>query len=185
MLSKVDMTKKEILEQLTDNNKVIEVIECDRSGRTIYKVNVYSKGFISRFFGLFQKINIKKTTYPFFFETKELVEEFMSYYPELFYRYGSYWDGDNISCLLLDTSYSKNNYYMVDSFKEKGYSGCKQNDKYYVETNGVWGGTVCLDGKYHTYSSKCMYYTKIFELEGRTMVKKHGTTYYLLTPKEE
>lgn len=177
------MTKEEIANSLTGNNHIVEVVECVCNQRPVYIVNVYSRGFISRWFGLCKKININKYTYPFYFEKKELIEEFMKYYPELYVTDGTYWDHEDIWCLMLDADFSANSYYMVDSFKKKGYSACKTKDKYHLQDNGIWGGEVCIDGEYHTFDSKCFYFTKMFNLENRA-AEIGRYSYYELTPKK-
>ena len=179
------MTKEEIANNLNNDNHLVEVIECDRNGRTVYKVNVYSRNVVSQWFGLSEKVVVDKKTYPFYFETKEVIEEFMKYYQKFYYRYGTYWDYGDIRCLLLDTEYSKNDYYMVDSFKKKEYSGCTTQDKYHLQDYGVWNGEICIDGKYHTFERTCRYFTKILELENKTLPKEGQRTYYILTPKNE
>jgi hypothetical protein len=174
------MTKEEISKVLKKNNQVVEIIEGERCNQIIYDVYIYKR--VSFFFGLFSRI--KKTTFPFYFETKELAEEFLTFYPEIYHTDGSYWDGNNIDCYFLTSDYCEHNYAMVDVFKKKGYTP-SDSDKYFLRRNGVWGGIICKDADYHTFSSNYMDYKKIFDLEGSFNAKETGNRYYYeLTPKQ-
>lgn len=174
------MTKEEISKILKKDNQVVEIIEGVRCNQIIYDVYIYKH--VPFFFGLFSRI--KKTTFPFYFETKELAEEFLTFYPEIYHTYGSYWDGEDIDCYFLTSDYCEHDYAMVDVFKQKGYTP-SHSDKYFLRTNGVWGGVICKNAEYHTFSSCCMDYKKIFDLEGSLNPKETGNRYYYeLTPKQ-
>lgn len=174
------MTKEEISKVLKKNNQVVEIIEGGRCNQIIYDVYIYKR--VPFFFGLFSRI--KKTTFPFYFETKELAEEFLTFYPEIYHTDGSYWDGNYIDCYFLTSDYCEHDYAMVDAFKQKGHIP-SHSDKYFLQKNGVWGGVICKNAEYHTFSSKCMDYKKIFDLEGSFNTKETGNRYYYeLTPKQ-
>jgi hypothetical protein len=174
------MTKEEISKVLKKNNQVVEIIECERSARTIYDAYIYKR--ISLFFGLFSRI--KKTTFPFYFETKELAEEFLTFYPEIYHADGTYWDHGDIHCYFLTSNQCEHDYAMVDAFKQKGYATA-HSDEYFLQSNGVWGGVICKNAEYHTFSSNCMDYKKIFDLEYQFNSKETGNRYYYeLTPKQ-
>ena len=174
------MAKEEISKVLKKDNQIVEIIESGRCNQIIYDVHIYKR--VPFFFGLFSRI--KKTTFPFYFETKELAEEFLTFYPEIYHTNGSYWDGDDIDCYFLTSDYCEHDYAMVDAFKRKGYTP-SHSDKYFLRTNGVWGGVICKNAEYHTFSSNFMDYKKIFDLEGSFNSKETGNRYYYeLTPKQ-
>ena len=173
------MTKEEISKALKPGHQIVEIIECGRCNRTIYDVYIYKR--IPFFFGLFSRV--KKSTFPFYFETKELAEEFLKFYPEIYPVGGSYWDSNDIFCYHLSSDFCENAYAMVDAFKQKGYiQGHK--DKHFLQSNGVWGGVICKNAEYHTFDSNCMDYKLIYDLEYRFNAKETGNRfYYELTPK--
>ena len=175
------MTKKEISKVLKKDKQIVEIIEGTRCTRTIYDVCIYKRiRFLSGLFSI-----IKKITFPFYFETKELAEEFVKFYPEIYHTAGSYWDGDDKFCYFLSSSFCENDYAMVDAFKQKGYIPTKRDDKYFLQKKGVWGGVICKDAEFHIFNSNCMDYKKIYELEGSFNVCETGNRYYYeLTPKQ-
>ena len=84
----------------------------------------------------------------------------------------------------MSSDFCENNYAMVDAFKQKGYVKCHK-DKYFLQSNGVWGGVICKNAEYHTFDSNCMDYKLIYDLEYRFNAKETGNRYYYeLTPKQ-
>ena len=160
------MTKEELL-TYKDGEKAVEIQEFQLSatdvicpGPLVYKVIIYSN--IKK--GFFGNVKCNKYTFPFYFNSKKLVEDFLKYYDYFYIDGGEYWDGDNINCLILKMYDFDYTYYMNDYIKSesKAASGKSQ-----LQENGIWDGYVVnnVDGKYFMFERNIMYFTDILKLK--------------------
>ena len=51
-----------------------------------------------RFFG---NVKYDKYTFPFYFKSKKLIEDFLKYFDYFYVNEGEYWDGRCVNCLML------------------------------------------------------------------------------------
>ena len=161
------MTKEELL-TYKDGEKAVEIQEFQIAatdtvcpGPTVYKVTIYSN--IKK--GFFGNVKYDKYIFPFYFNSKKLVEDFLKYF-DYFYidEYGEYWDGQDIDCLMLkmyDFDYS---YYMNDCIKSESTAA---NNKSQLQENGIWDGYVVNnnDGRYWMFNRTKIYFTDILKLK--------------------
>ena len=150
---------KQLLNTLNKGEKLVEMTEVTIHGKTVIKTILYTCTGVN----IFNKRKIETYEFPFYFETKELAEEFLKYWDELKLYVDSYWDNKNKPCFSLYANNQKSNttYIMIDSWKNKIFA------KNQLCKNGIWGGQVIkyLDGRYFTYENDCFDYKEIFNLE--------------------
>ena len=160
------MTKEELL-TYKDGEKAVEIQEFQLSatdvicpGPLVYKVTIYSN-IKKRFFG---NVNYDKYTFPFYFKSKSLVEDFLKYFDYFYIDDGEYWDGKYINCLMLKMHDFDYSYYMNDCVKSESTVA---NNKSQLQENGIWDGYVVNnnDGQYWMYERRRIYFTDILKLK--------------------
>lgn len=152
---------KQILNSLNKGEHLVEMQEYILQYQTVYKVIVYT--CIGK--TLFKNSRIDTFEFPFYFKTKSIAEEFLKYWDELWLSHTTYWDHskDNHCFGLYVKDHDNNVYTLVDAFKLDDANA--YNNKCQLTYDGVWGGTICNDGRYYTYSPHNFYFTRIFNLE--------------------
>ena len=158
------MTKEELL-TYKDVEKAVEIQEFQIGAtddiclcQLVYKVTIYSN--IKK--GIFGNIKYDKYTFPFYFNSKKLIEDFLKYFDYFYINSGEYWDGRYISCLMLKMQGFVYAYYMNDYSKSKSDI---VNNKSQLQENGIWDGYVVNneDGRY--YMRNKIYFTDILKLK--------------------
>ena len=153
---------KQLLNTLNKGEKLVEMTEVIIHEETVIKTVLYTCVGVN----IFNKRKIETFEFQFYFETKELAEEFLKYWDELKLYDASYWDNRNKPCfgLYVNNQESSTAYIMIDSWRNKAFTIDPKNQ---LRKNGIWGGQVikALDGRYYTYKSKCFDYKEIFNLE--------------------
>ena len=158
------MTKDELL-TYKDAEKAVEIQEF-QIGATdnicpchlAYKVTIYSN--IKK--GFFGNVKYDKYTFPFYFNSKKLIEDFLKYFDYFYVNEGEYWDGRCVNCLMLKMHGFVHSYYMNDYIKSKSDI---VNNKSQLQEGGIWDGYVANndDGRY--YMRNKMYFTDILKLK--------------------
>ena len=155
------MTKEELL-TYKDGEKAVEIQEFQIGatdvicpGPLVYKVTVYSN--IKK--GFFGNVKYDKYTFPFYFNSKKLIEDFLKYFDCFYINNGKYWDEIYINCLMLKMHGFDYSYYMNDCIKNA------INNKSQLQENGIWDGYVVNndDGKY--FMRNKIYFTDILKLK--------------------
>lgn len=159
------MTKEELL-TYKDGEKAVEIQEFQIAAinvgcpsLTVYKVTIYSN--IKK--GFFGNIKYDKYTFPFYFNSKKLVEDFLKYFDYFYIDDGDYWDSERKICLMLkmyDFDYS---YYMNDCIKSNSIAAL---DKSQLQENGIWDGYVVnkADGEFYMFKRNRIYFTEILKM---------------------
>ena len=155
------MTKEELL-TYKDAEKAVEIQEFQIGAtddicpcQLVYKVTIYSN--IKQ--GFFKNVKYDKYTFPFYFNSKKLIEDFLKYFDCFYINNGEYWDGRYINCLMLKMHGFNYSYYMNDCIKNA------VNNKSQLQENGIWDGYVANndDGRY--FMRNKMYFTDILKLK--------------------
>ena len=157
------MTKEELL-TYKDGEKAVEIQEFQIgatddicSCQLVYKVTIYSN-IKKSFFG---NVKYDKYTFPFYFNSKKLIEDFLKYFDYFYINSGEYWDGRYINCLMLKMHGFDYSYYMNDCIKNA------INNKSQLQENGIWDGYVVNkdDGEYYMFKDNRIYFTDILKLK--------------------
>ena len=160
------MTKEELL-TYKDGEKAVEIQEFQISatdvicpGPLVYKVTIYSN--IKK--GFFGNVKYNKYTFPFYFNSKNLIEDFLKYFDYFRIEYGDYWDGEDVDCLILKIPGFDYSYYMNDYIKSISNA---TNGKSQLQENGIWDGYVVNsnEGRYFMYERNRIYFTDILKLK--------------------
>lgn len=155
------MTKEELL-TYKDAEKAVEIQEFQIGAtdgicpcQLVYKVTIYSN--IKQ--GFFKNVKYDKYTFPFYFNSKKLIEDFLKYFDCFYINNGEYWDGRYINCLMLKMHGFNYSYYMNDCIKNA------VNNKSQLQENGIWDGYVVNndDGRY--FMRNKIYFTDILKLK--------------------
>lgn len=159
------MTKEELL-TYKDGEKAVEIQEYQLGatneispGPTVYKVTIYSN--IKK--GFFGNVKYSKYTFPFYFNSKKLIEDFLKYYDYFYIDDGEYWDEGYKNCLILKMDNFDYSYYMNDCIKS---DSAAVNNKSQLQYNGIWDGYVVNsnDGKYWMHRYNRIYFTEILKM---------------------
>ena len=159
------MTKEELL-TYKDGEKAVEIQEFQLSatdeicpGPMVYKVKIYSN--IKK--GFFGNVNYDEYTFPFYFKSKKIIEDFLKYFDYFYIKHGTYWEGEEKLCLMLKLYNYDYSYYMNDCIKSESKV---TNGKSHLRKNGIWDGYVVNnnDGYYHLYEMNRIYFTDILKL---------------------
>lgn len=159
------MTEEELL-TYKDGEKAVEIQEFQIGatdeicpGPTVYKVTIYSN-IKKNFFG---NIKYDKYTFPFYFKSKSLVEDFLKYFDYFYVENGKYWDREDINCLILKMHDFNYSYYMNDYIKSNSEA---TNGKSQLQENGIWDGYVANNdnGRYYMFKHFRIYFTDILKL---------------------
>lgn len=160
------MTTEELL-TYKDGEKAVEIQEFQIAatdvicpGPLLYKVTIYSN-IKKNFFG---NIKYDKYTFPFYFKSKTLIEDFLKYFDYFYIEDGEYWDSRNVNCLMLkmyDYDYA---YYMNDYIKSNSEAS---DNKSQLQENGIWDGYVVnrTDGRFFMFKGNRIYFTDILKLK--------------------
>ena len=155
------MTKEELL-TYKDAEKAVEIQEFQIGAtddicqcQLVYKVTVYSN--IKK--GFFGNVKYDKYIFPFYFNSKKLIEDFLKYFDYFYINNGKYWDESYTNCLMLKMHGFDYSYYMNDCIKNA------INNKSQLQENGIWDGYVVNneDGKY--FMRNKIYFTDILKLK--------------------
>ena len=155
------MTKEELL-TYKDAEKAVEIQEFQIGAtddicpcQLVYKVTIYSN--IKQ--GFFKNVKYDKYTFPFYFNSKKIIEDFLKYFDCFYINNGEYWDGRYINCLMLKMHGFNYSYYMNDCIKNA------VNNKSQLQENGIWDGYVVNndDGRY--FMRNKIYFTDILKLK--------------------
>lgn len=152
---------KQLLNTLNKGEKLVEMTEVTLNEETVIKTILYTCIGVN----IFNKRKIETYEFPFYFETKELAEEFLKYWDDLWICETTYWDIEPKPCFGLFVNGQENKpYIMVDSWRNDVFNIDPINQ---LLKNGIWGGQVLKydKGRYHTYKIDCFDYKKIFDLE--------------------
>ena len=170
------MTKEELL-TYKDDEKAVEIqefqigaIDVICPGPLAYKVTIYSN--IKQ--GFFKNVKYDKYTFPFYFNSKKLIEDFLKYFDCFYINNGEYWDGRYINCLMLKMHGFNYSYYMNDCIKNA------VNNKSQLQENGIWDGYVVNneDGRY--FMRNKIYFTDILKLKS-IPIKTKNIYHYKMT----
>ncbi len=155
------MTKEELL-TYKDDEKAVEIQEFQIGAtddnypwQLVYKVTIYSnikKGFLGN-------VKYDKYTFPFYFNSKKLIEDFLKYFDCFYINNGEYWDDRYINCLMLKMHGFIHSYYMNDCIKNA------VNDKSQLQENGIWDGYVVNNGDGRYFMRNKIYFTDILKLK--------------------
>lgn len=160
------MTKEELL-TYKDGEKAVEIQEFQLSatdvicpGPTVYKVTIYSN--IKK--GFFGNVKYDKHTFPFYFKSKKIIEDFLKYFDYFYIEDGEYWDSRDINCLMLKMHNFDYSYYMNDYIKSASKAASSKSQ---LQKNGIWDGYVANkdNGKYYMFERNIMYFTDILKLK--------------------
>ena len=160
------MTKEELL-TYKNGEKAVEIQEFQLGatdvicpGPLIYKVTIYSN--IKK--GFFGNVKYDKYTFPFYFKSKSLIEDFLKYFDYFYIEHGKYWDNEDKFCLMMKMYDFDYTYYMNDYVKsESGVASSKSQ----LQENGIWDGYVVNnnDGVYCMFKRNRIYFTDILKLK--------------------
>ena len=152
------MTKEKLL-SYKDNERAVEIQEFQLNatdnvcpGPTVYKVTIYSN--IKK--GFFGNVKYNKYTFPFYFNSKKLVEDFLKYFDYFYIEEGEYWDSGYKNCLKLKIHIFNHSYYMNDYIK---FDSVAIYNKSQLQENGIWDGYVVSDNDGLYYMSNKIYFT--------------------------
>lgn len=158
-----------ILNDLKAGERVVEMQECILHEQTVIKVTVYT-GIVKKKNWIFFSKEYKSYEvyeFPFYFESKEFANEFLQHYGKFEVKIDTFFNDDHRyeECYILGLSNfnTRVKYYMVDSFKEKNIHKFHQYGQ--LTSNGVWGGTVNMDGHIMTLNNQNIKYTDIYLYE--------------------
>ena len=152
---------KQLLNTLNKGEKLVEMTEITLHDETVIKTILYTCVGVN----IFNKWKIETYEFPFYFETKELAEEFLKYWDELRICKTIYWNNIDKPCFGLYISGQENMpYIMVDSWRNDVFTVDPKNQ---LSKNGIWGGQVIkyVNGQHFTFKGDCFDYKKIFALE--------------------
>lgn len=153
---------KQLLNTLNKGEKLVEMTEVTLHEETVIKTILYTCVGVN----IFNKRKIETFEFPFYFETKELAEEFLKYWDELWICETTYWDNKFKPCFGLYVSGGQEikPYIMVDSWRNEVFNIDPKNQ---LSKNGIWGGQVVKydNGRHFTFKGDCFDYKKIFDLE--------------------
>lgn len=127
--------KNDALNNLKVGEQLVEMQECTLHNMNVIEVTLYK--CISSFFG-FKKI--KTYVFPFYFTSKELVENFLKFYNYFKISRDPLRWFDDIKCISLIVKGQTRKYHMVDEYK------CIDYNKHYIskpcalEEKGIWNG---------------------------------------------
>ena len=132
--------KNDALNNLKVGEQLVEMQECTLHNMNVIEVTLYK--CISSFFG-FKKI--KTYVFPFYFTSKELVENFLKFYN--YFKIGRdplRWF-DDIKCISLIVKGQTGKYHMVDEYKCIDYNKSRISNPYTfkpcaLEEKGIWDG---------------------------------------------
>lgn len=155
------MTKEELL-TYKDAEKAVEIQEFQIGAtddicpcQLVYKVTIYSN--IKQ--GFFKNVKYDKYTFPFYFNSKKLIEDFLKYFDCFYINNGEYWDGRYINCLMLKMHGFNYSYYMNDCIKNA------VNNKSQLQEDGVWDGYVVNDDDGRYFMRNKIYFMDILKLK--------------------
>lgn len=160
------MTKEELL-TYKDGEKAVEIQEFQIAatdtvcpGPLVYKVTVYSN--IKK--GFFGNVKYDRYTFPFYFKSKKIIEDFLKYFDYFYIEDGEYWDHGDINCLMLKMYDFDYTYYMNDCIKSESDAA---SNKSQLQENGIWDGYIVNynDGKYYMFKRNRIYFTDILKLK--------------------
>ena len=147
---------KQLLNTLNKGEKLVEMTEVTLHEETVIKTILYTCMGVN----IFNKRKIKTYKFPFYFETKELAEEFLKYWDDLWICETAYWDNKSKPCFGLCVGGQETMpYIMVDSWRNDVFSIDPKNQ---LLKNGIWGGQVLKhdNGKHFTFKKDCFDYKK-------------------------
>lgn len=162
---------KEIIKDVFEsgNGKAVEMQEFILQDKIVYKVSVFYN--IRK---ILWKYTCKEYVFPFYFETKEIVQEFLKYWDDFEIVYGEYFNNNYRRCYQLKHhNITSNEYWMVDAFK------WKQREYYdgycHLEKGGVWGGIINTDAHYRIYQTRNFRFIEIFNIDN--IARETSNTY--------
>jgi len=160
------MSKEELL-TYKDGEKAVEIQEYQLSatdvicpGPLVYKVTLYSN-IKKKFFG---NIKYDMYTFPFYFNSKKLIEDFLKYYDYFYIDDGEYWDEKYKSCLMLKMNNFGYSYYMNDYIKSGSTDANYKKSQ--LQENGIWDGYVINKDAavYYISERDKIYFTEILKI---------------------
>lgn len=173
-----------LLNELNKGDKLVEMTEYTLHNEIVYDVSIYMCEGISL---LFKHRKIKKYLYPFYFKSKQIANDFLSYWGDFHIVETTYWkDGEhNCYALVLNNDYQNRKFVMIDSYKRKLYSGLI-GEHAQLEQHGVWDGIVleASHGRYSTYDTHMFNFKKIYEIVDLPR-KTNSKSYIFKMIKEE
>ena len=163
---------KEVLNSLKLGEKAADIQEYywgKNGSKLVYKVTIYERIKVP-FLRVFKREVIDEYVVPFYFETKELAEEYIKYSDQIWFRdlnldygFGGY------GLFLKNYSNQKNEYYLVNA---TGVPYDKDQEMLLYK-DSVWNGKINPSYR-KPYKTKSIYFTEIFKLE--ELAAKEGTT---------
>lgn len=175
------MTKDELL-TYKDGEKAVEIQEFQLSatdvicpGPLVYKVTIYSN--IKK--GFFGNVKYDKYTFPFYFKTKKIIEDFLMHFDYFYIEDGDYWNDGEIKCLMLKIHDYNYTYYMNDYIKSESNV---TNNKSQLQEKGIWDGYVVNkeEGRYYIYERNKIYFTDILKLKYIPIETKNAYHYKMI-----
>ncbi len=162
--------KADILNSLKLGEKAADIQEYYwgiNGERLVYKVTIYTCEKVP-FLRIFKKRHIDEYVVPFYFETKELAQEYIEYSDKVWFRPLT---GDGYALFLTNYEKQKYDYYLVSAAE---YFSAPISKDHIMYTGGVWNGKVNF-GSYskQLYKTQSIYFTQVFEKEKRA--SKEGT----------
>lgn len=173
-----------LLNELNKGDKLVEMTEYTLHNEIVYNVSVYICEGVGL---LFKRRKIKKYTYPFYFKTKEIANDFLSHWGDFSLVEVTYWNSGEYDCyaLILNNDHRERRFFMIDSYKRKRYSGLI-GEYAQLEPKGVWNGVVteAEHGRYGTHDMYMFNYNKIYEIVDLPR-KTNSKSYIFKMIKEE
>lgn len=160
---------KSILNTLTPGEKILDVKELylGKNGSILtYEVTLYT---CKRF--LFTK-HISKYKYPFYFDSKELINEFFKHIDKFYIKHGGNCGGRNSYQICLNTASKNYEFYMCSAFCDYDWQ---------LRDGQIWNGKLC--GFYEcehkaSYKSYTFNMDELFKLEHESSKENtYGETY--------
>lgn len=166
---------QEVLNNLAPGKKAVDIQEYywGENGRILcYKLIIY-ECIEKRYFLFFKKKEISEYTYPFYFQTKELAEQFIQEYDKYIINYHKTLYCNPMTFYTIELKNDKvNEYYMAEAYQNKETPLSKLE---YLQKGGIWGGYICkYASRSHLDKNKCYTYSSIPDME--KIAAKQGTT---------
>ena len=163
--------KQEILNNLKLGEKAADIQEYywgTNGERLVYKVTIYTCEKIP-FLKIFKKRGINEYVVPFYFETKELAQEYIEYSDKVWFRplTGAF---NGYALFLTNYEKQKYEYYLVSAVD---YFLVPVSEDHIMCKGGVWNGKVNFGSYRRPYKTQSIYFTQVFEKEKRA--SKEGT----------
>ena len=161
---------KNILDTLNIGEHVVEIKKYMLHNEYVYQVTVYTCCKI-----LFWK-HIKKYTYPFYFASKNIAEEFIKYYDDFYVSIGSYWDSGDKICYMLNATHGlgEGKYWMIDDYKYR-QDPHAIGKHFHLKDDGVWNGVVNTYAHFSTYYNYNINFKEILNRE--SVLSETDSTY--------